>query len=623
MPTRSTSHQLEDHSKTQFKLLLPQEWVVREKSHDYGIDLEVEIFSADGASSGLMFFVQLRATDDLRKAQKLSVSTEQLAYFRTLETPTMFVRYVRSSNMFFWKWHFMLESNDRQLKQKTITIDYADKDVWQPNCSFDIVRMLTVFRKTKSYLNSLPVGLKWKFEKSSANVDFEINQTIETIFTELPILKPHVQCNSKVFILEIAIERNKIKIVADPLRSITLDINENHKTDIFISSLYGMTIILSAIGLWHHADIIAKYLLEKKFTIADREYGCLAALSLTSNIQSSVELAILNDIQSMHDHCYKLFLSKIFAALAEPLQKSRAINLFYESALISAQADKTLSTIAAVQYSWANYHSSEGEYVKAISRFNSARKNWPKYLNSAYFLRELGGTFYLSRKFKCSKTAYSRSIAIEPNQKTLGNYADAQLFTGDIQSAKTNFEMALAIPSETWDPELSLKSLLCDLLEEKYSNVLLPTNAYQAGLIWSSYESLSISDAIANLEEVLRLDAFHPVANFNFANQEARKKNYSNALMGFLICALKYPYDLESWVNAIICSINMSSEPILLFVLATALRLNGKDSYIRFRERIQSMDQQLLISFDEIYNQLQKEASTQHFRHLTIRDIPR
>lgn len=54
MPKRPRSHRLEDESKNKLRLLLPERWAYRDKTHDYGIDGEVELFDENDNTTGLM-----------------------------------------------------------------------------------------------------------------------------------------------------------------------------------------------------------------------------------------------------------------------------------------------------------------------------------------------------------------------------------------------------------------------------------------------------------------------------------------------------------------------------------------------------------------------------------------
>lgn len=77
---RTRSHRLEDISINKFNSLLPDLWVCRRKGKDYGVDLEVEIFDDDGDTTGLMFYVQLKATDNPKLERSVSMKVDRLNY---------------------------------------------------------------------------------------------------------------------------------------------------------------------------------------------------------------------------------------------------------------------------------------------------------------------------------------------------------------------------------------------------------------------------------------------------------------------------------------------------------------------------------------------------------------
>jgi len=87
VPKRSRSHQLETLSEDRFRNLIPELWVVRRKDYDYGIDLEVELFDENESATGLMFYVQLKATDDQTKRNRISLKEDSRSYYRSLRPP--------------------------------------------------------------------------------------------------------------------------------------------------------------------------------------------------------------------------------------------------------------------------------------------------------------------------------------------------------------------------------------------------------------------------------------------------------------------------------------------------------------------------------------------------------
>ena len=92
MPKRTRSHELEDESIDCFKAGIPKKWVCREKGRDYGVDIEVEIFDDNGDATGLMFYVQLKATDDATLERKAVLQVDRLNYLAAFEMPSILVR---------------------------------------------------------------------------------------------------------------------------------------------------------------------------------------------------------------------------------------------------------------------------------------------------------------------------------------------------------------------------------------------------------------------------------------------------------------------------------------------------------------------------------------------------
>ena len=103
MAKRPRSHQLEDESITAFRAARPSGWPVRKKDDDYGIDLEVEIFDEEETSTGLLFFVQLKATDAATE-RKISLDREYLQDICQYDSPTIIVRYFARDGRLYWAW---------------------------------------------------------------------------------------------------------------------------------------------------------------------------------------------------------------------------------------------------------------------------------------------------------------------------------------------------------------------------------------------------------------------------------------------------------------------------------------------------------------------------------------
>ena len=147
MPRRPRAHQLEDESRIQFQQILPSEWVFREKSNDYGIDGEVEIFDEEGMSTGLIFFVQLKGTDEseLEKALQCRFMNKVIDYYKSLPVPVLLARYHSPSKNFYTKWATRVDFYYSRKNSKSVNVKYLENEKWTddtPNLIRDSIELI-------------------------------------------------------------------------------------------------------------------------------------------------------------------------------------------------------------------------------------------------------------------------------------------------------------------------------------------------------------------------------------------------------------------------------------------------------------------------------------------------
>mgnify|MGYP002795085008 CR=1 FL=1 len=80
-------------------------WVYRDKDKDYGIDAEVELFDEDEKAQGIVFYVQLKATESKKVSSILNVTfdIDTLKYYKKLDIPVLLVRYSDINNSIYVK----------------------------------------------------------------------------------------------------------------------------------------------------------------------------------------------------------------------------------------------------------------------------------------------------------------------------------------------------------------------------------------------------------------------------------------------------------------------------------------------------------------------------------------
>lgn len=130
MNSRTRNHVLEDLSRDAFRRLLigPLGWVVRDIPIDYGIDVEVEVFSPDGSKTGMTFKVQLKgmeAPDHIGPFR--DVALDHLRYWMRFDVPVLLIAYDDSTQSVYGRWIHSLDL-DVKPDQKTVRIRFSEAD---------------------------------------------------------------------------------------------------------------------------------------------------------------------------------------------------------------------------------------------------------------------------------------------------------------------------------------------------------------------------------------------------------------------------------------------------------------------------------------------------------------
>jgi len=192
MPRRTREHILEEESRKQFGELVPNHWVIRRSDPDYGIDLEVEIFDEDGSSTGLMFCVQLKGTDqkDLSRALKLSFKKDTLRYYFKLNLPVLLVRYYSPTKTLFTRWAHSIDLYYSDPDAETYTVHFTADGRWDKETPGSIHRYLEQLKKVETIL-PLPIKLSFDHdvEFSHSTYPLELESRLHKLITAqgLPI----------------------------------------------------------------------------------------------------------------------------------------------------------------------------------------------------------------------------------------------------------------------------------------------------------------------------------------------------------------------------------------------------------------------------------------------------
>jgi len=120
-PERPHSHVLEAISQRFFESHLPKSWTCHKHPNDYGIDLIVEIFE-DNLASSLEFIVQLKSSQHGSKTtfERISLKVSTFNYLRNKLQVVMLVQYVADDDEAYWV--LLKDVPEPNKKQKTFTV---------------------------------------------------------------------------------------------------------------------------------------------------------------------------------------------------------------------------------------------------------------------------------------------------------------------------------------------------------------------------------------------------------------------------------------------------------------------------------------------------------------------
>lgn len=584
MPKRHNNHTIEDASRRQFANLLPDMWVTRDKVPDYGIDLEVEIFDESGDATGLMFNVQLRGTDNPKMEYKSAIKVDQYDYFESLNVPTLLVRFCRPTANFFWRWAFTIEKRVSSDRQKTFTVKFGEEDKWNEKtvCKLgDAVRLLRLIKDAR--LTNI-INLEWALPPSDAHKRFLIEYGIAKAVSKVPCLSfANLRRPLSVLRVNVTLDSGFLFLTFSDLLEERIVLNDDNLEKIDECVLYVVAALCKRVGLREHARQIANIILRERYTFIDRQVCLDVARALEPTANDVVDLAILNGLEDVNHNQYRMLTLILLSLRQEGTVTYEIGEKWHMAALPSAKASKEPFVEASLFYNLGNL-AKDFDHRKAITAYNRARKIWPKYWETYYFPPEVAGTLFDSGKYSLSAKIYRSFVVMGKDASMSARLGDAELFTGNINSAFIAFFDAVELTRETPSPEsfaASFKADLCAWLKNKYGDTI--PRQYSEVRFPGDDITPGSDRYLKRISKDLEVtDALHSLSNFNLGVHLAEKQDFQNAMFCFFICALRQTADIEAWSNVIVCAFNINAE-MLAAAIITSIHYTGVEAYHRLR----------------------------------------
>ena len=593
MPNRPQQHQLADISVTRFKALLPAAWVCREKDRDYGIDLEVEIFDEDGTSTGLLFYVQVRATDNVSLKDNVSMKLDQLHYIESFESPTIIARYCRPTDTFYWIWSFNAFIQVGREDQKTVTLRFDEGDLWQSETHSQVVRTLSVRRTVKSPNRKTNIYLIPHFNKLSTEQTFTCNRAIARVLESCRFFRIHGSINDSLPI-DIKISNERLSIFVDVAASVTYEIDESDLSDMVSKILYGIVMLLERYQFDEQAEQISSYILSEELITNTRLLGAIAASTLKSDPVAAVKLAVLNTVHTIQDEAYAGFAHSLLSSHLDHGERSYAIESFYTHAIESISGEDKRSA-APILYSLANFQFSIGKMLQALQNFNKARKLYPAYEQKDYYLRELGALLFLSGKYRCALKLYKAAYDFSPTPKVILAYGDALLYTGNFSEARSKFVQVLDCTDRVFVGEAFLRHWLSEWIEN----------------FWVAANSV----ANGNLSDIHHWER---VARSSFDERRFRDALGATVMIAFLL-----EEEERVWADALMASALVGDIQVLAATMSCSIMRCGYDAYSLFREKVAAVvkDDTMLDVIDEISADFYRDRQSRTLSEIALREL--
>lgn len=580
MPKRPRAHQLETESIKKFRSYVPSNWVVRDISDDYGIDLEVELFDADEKATGLKFYVQMKSTDnvDPKKNKKESFKIDTLDYLEKQEYPVLLAKYLSKDDKILFKWVYGKHKIPRKEGSKTYTVYFPEENVLNESSILEIASDVKKYLNFKKKIISIPVCLRLiNNEKriSSANFIYE-NEIRDTEGTQLIRFVENeeigtLSLNNNVVFLELGAEH----------ASFTFELSKLDTEKELLEKVYLSVGLL--LGMYELDNLSAKFLIcsykNESFFQDSKFIFILLNVFFNSNRYSDL-LAIYKWLiyETKHYGEVSVYLTFLYKKYNKKVENQVDIfeKLFLENIDFCKSDHK--HGLGAAYYSIGNFYSSIGKSYLSVKYYNLARKTSPDYIKRAYFWRELGAEFYNRGHVKIAKNFYKKSIELGDKGDTHAKLADCLLFEGNYSLALKEYDKYIEVVADKQkedgsfpDPMFVVKRACIEFFLQSYK-------------IEDSERDITLSEkltykhkepTVENLIKAIEVDLLNCGALFNLGVSAAKIQKYELAMFSFALSAAFRNQDVEAWRDGFFCSMKVECQTFGALIFAAGYRYAG------------------------------------------------
>lgn len=597
---RPRQHIIETISKKAFENIIPDEWVLRELSPDYGIDYQIEIFS-EGEATGKSFFVQLKGTDSSPKKGKITYYLENatIEYYSKTITPILFIVYSVPEKKFWAIWinNFKNTTSFKADRDKS-PIVFEEKNLIDSVCFKGIGEKID-----KDFFSSPSVSFKTDGLGESDNLAKVIERWIKTLWGEFVVFnEPHIH-HQIIFSINSTANKFKITVVDSTLGEFEaplIPFSEHSEylwfpnigEDLVHTELDDIFVLFSLFTINNFQDKHFKILT----TLLKRYEGELLSIEnifkicqqyLTKKEYDLLQSLITCLVENKKFDHFQFFQ---FPILPHTAEDDRAKKIYVESLRLAINEIDDDSLKGTFCYNLANALRSYGNEREAIKHYFLARRYEPSYTERVYWYFELGGMFFLTKHYRYSAAFYKKSLDI--NEKYLGDFGyallgDACFMARDFKGANKYLNIYLDKTEKPYSEYVLKEHVVSSLEENGFDYVSFELNQNKASEIAGAIQpGADNQEKIDQLNKALSFDPLCPLARFNYGVALGEQGDNPNAFYHFLVCALTAEWDITAWVHALMLSLSIKNELILPYILDTFIKKHGSNALEEIRNFI-------------------------------------
>ena len=565
---RVRNHELEELSLAALRFELPSKWVIHDFRKDYGIDVQLEIFQADGSATGLRCYGQLKATDNSADDDVLALDRDHFEYWSAHTDPVLLLRYYADTKKFCWCWlHDVAWSLKADAQSLSVTKFLRQ---WDKSTSPKAIQDFMEQRSRAFTERQLPPFLVAVRGSSTPLARLaEVTNTLNEL-ENLSVFRFEAESlNSAAFEISLLPDR----VVCSHLGLPGVMVEEfGELTPSSIACTIVLLIFLTACR--YDRILVARPLAKSCFGLLLKAAGEKFFFPLMDSVIYAVGLREAADLfqgaraNDMPEIGSALFPSVAYVAAQRYGESDQWISMLRED-LASSLND---THRAATAYSLGNALSHNNQWSEALPMFKLAAEALPDYFNHAYFRHEYGAAFFENGMFIEAAEQYRAALELEPSARLHYLLGDVFFCAGEFSKGAEELDIALGTPLDDGlaTAALLLRELCREFVEGWGGNSLERAAPEDGGI--GVLQSLS-GEELKDLPKALMplMQRFGSDALFNCNAGHVALTNGQNLLAAyrFLNCAARQRGDSEAWALAVACAMGAQDAALMTLAIVT------------------------------------------------------